>query len=102
MNKGSAATKSNPHKGISRYDSDEKRMHGWQARVQWRGRFRYKRFSDAVYGSEEDALEAAVDWRNEIEEDLGKPRTETWIRASGRLNDGTEWRRKRDDSVIVI
>jgi hypothetical protein len=81
---------SNPVKGISRYDSDEKRMHGWQARVQWDGDFAYKRFSDGVYGGSDEALEAAIEWRDEKEEELGKPRTEKWIRASG-VSNGIEW-----------
>jgi hypothetical protein len=81
---------SNPVKGISRYDSDEKRMHGWQARVQWDGDFVYKRFSDGVYGGSGEALIAAIEWRNEKEAELGKPRTEKWIRASG-VSNGIEW-----------
>lgn len=86
----SKKVQSNPVKGISRYDSDEKRMHGWQARVQWDGDFAYKRFSDGVYGGSDEALEAAIEWRDEKEQELGKPRTEKWIRASG-VSNGIEW-----------
>lgn len=82
----------NPAKGVSRYDSDKKRMHGWQVRVQWAGEHSYKRFSDEEYGGPDAALEAAIEWRNEIEEQFGKPRTEKWIRASG-VSYGKEWRR---------
>lgn len=85
----------NPVKGVSRYDSEEKRMHGWQARVQWDGEAAYKRFADGVYGGPEEALEAAIEWRDETEKELGKPRTEKWIRASG-ISNGVAWR--RDDT----
>lgn len=81
---------SNPVKGISRYDSEEKRMHGWQARVQWDGDAAYKRFADGQYGGPDEALEAAIEWRNEVEEEMGKPRTELWIRASG-VSNGVPW-----------
>lgn len=81
---------SNPVKGISRYDSEKKRMHGWQARVQWDGESAYKRFADGTYGGPEEALEAAIEWRNEMEKEFGKPRTERWIRASG-VSNGVEW-----------
>ena len=84
---------SNPVKGISRYDSDAKRMHGWQVRVQWDGQSAYKRFADGVYGSPEESLDAAIEWRNEMEAEYGKPRTERWIRASG-ISNGIEWRRE--------
>ncbi len=95
MAKKGKKLESNPVKGISRYDSEEKRMHGWQARVQWDGESAYKRFADGVHGSPEAALEAAVEWRDEKEKEFGKPRTEKWIRASG-VSNGVEWRRKDD------
>jgi len=82
----------NPVKGISRYDSDGKRMHGWQARVQWDGESAYKRFADGVYGGPDESLEAAIEWRDQMEDEFGKPRTEKWIRASG-ISNGVEWRR---------
>jgi hypothetical protein len=86
----------NPVKGISRYDSEAKRMHGWQVRVQWDGQAAYKRFADGVYGSPEEALDAAIEWRNVMESDFGKPRTERWIRASG-VSNGIEWRREEKE-----
>ncbi len=76
------AQKQNPAKGISRYDNDRKRMHGWQARVQWEGQAAYKRFSDKSHGGPEEALAAAIEWRDETEHAFGKPRTERWIRSS--------------------
>ena len=87
---------SNPTKGVSRYDSEEKRMHGWQARVQWDGQFAYKRFADGVHGGPEEALEAAIEWRDEMEEEFGKPRTEKWIRASG-VSNGVPWEHESKD-----
>jgi len=79
-----------PPKGISRID-DDKRNHGWRVRVQWRGKFRSRRFADLYYGSAEKSLDAAVIWRDKAEDEMGKPRTERWIRSSGVHRGGKRW-----------
>ncbi len=64
------------YKGISRVDRTRKRTHGWYVRVRLNGQIFAKFFSDNVFDSSADALLAAIDWRDETERDLGKPRTE--------------------------
>lgn len=49
---------------------------GWQARVPWKGQRHTKWFSDAEHGGKEKARLAAIDWRNDKERRLRKPRSE--------------------------
>lgn len=64
------------YKSISRIDSELKNMHGWYVRVYFNGEIHARYFSDARYDSAEHALEEAINFRNETEAALGKPRTE--------------------------
>ncbi len=64
------------HRGISRIDSDVKKMHGWYVRVMFNGQTRSKFVSDKLQGGREDALAAAIECRNGFEQELGKPRTD--------------------------
>lgn len=80
-----------PPKGIGRIDDDDNRVHGWRVRVQWRGKFRSRRFADLAHGSAEKSLDAAVLWRDKIEDEMGKPRTERHIRSSGVHRGGKRW-----------
>jgi hypothetical protein len=64
------------YKGITRLDRPRKKMHGWYVRVYLAGKSHAKYFSDVAYDGEQEALLAAIDWRDETEKDLGKPRTE--------------------------
>lgn len=64
------------YKSISRIDIPNKKTHGWYVRVWYKGKMHSKFFSDKLYDCSEEALEAAVQYRNEIERKIGKPRTE--------------------------
>ena len=66
------------HKGISRIDSPAKKMHGWYVRVRYNNETRSKFISDKQHGGREAALQRAVECRNELEQELGKPRTD-WV-----------------------
>ncbi len=66
------------HKGVSRIDSPQKRMHGWYVRVRFDNETKSKFLSDKVYGGTEAALQKAVECRNELEREMGKPRTD-WV-----------------------
>ncbi|HEX8650212.1 MAG TPA: hypothetical protein VF708_05175 [Pyrinomonadaceae bacterium] len=66
------------HKGISRIDSPQKKMHGWYVRVRLKNITKSKFISDQKHGGKEAALEKAVECRNQLERELGKPRTD-WV-----------------------
>lgn len=77
------------HKGVSRIDHPAKQMHGWYVRVPFRGQIHSKFFSDSKHGGKEKALKKAVQWRNKIEREIGKPRTDRpVVTASPRNNTG--------------
>lgn len=64
------------HKGISRIDCPERKTVGWYVRVRLKNVTRSKFVSDSKHGGRESALEAAVELRNRLEQELGKPRTD--------------------------
>jgi hypothetical protein len=66
------------HKGVSRIDSPQKKMHGWYVRVRFNHETRSKFVTDKAHGGREAALAKAVECRDEMERDLGKPRTD-WV-----------------------
>jgi hypothetical protein len=66
------------YKGISRIDSPQKKMHGWYVRVRLKHVTKSKFINDEKHGGKEAALEKAVACRNQLEEELGKPRTD-WV-----------------------
>jgi len=66
------------HKGISRIDSPAKKMHGWYVRVRYNNETKAKFLSDKLHGGREEALARAVECRNQMEQELGKPRTD-WV-----------------------
>lgn len=66
------------HKGISRIDCPERKTVGWYVRVRLKKITKSKFISDSKYGGKEAALDAAVACRNELEKELGKPRTD-WV-----------------------
>ncbi len=68
-------------KSISRIDQPEKNNHGFYVRVSFRGQQHRKFFSDAKYGGDEGALDAAIAYRNSLERDLGKPHTDRMVLA---------------------
>jgi hypothetical protein len=53
-------------------------MHGWYVRVRLNNETRSKFFSDKLHGGKETALARAVECRNQLEVDMGKPRTD-WV-----------------------
>jgi len=66
------------HKNISR-SKGKKAGPGLQVSVQWKKEIRYMFFPDSSFDSPAETLLAAIDWRDEIEIELGKPRTERRI-----------------------
>lgn len=66
------------HKGISRIDCPEKKTVGWYVRVRLKKVTKSKFISDKAHGGKEAALLTAVECRNQLEKELGKPRTD-WV-----------------------
>ena len=67
------------HKGISRIDCPERKTVGWYVRVRLKNITRAKFISDSLHGGKDAALEKAVECRNQLEQELGKPRTDCVI-----------------------
>jgi len=84
------------YKSISRIDVEAKQMHGWYVRVYYQNKMYSKFFSDSRYDGVDEALEAAIDYRNALEKKLGKPRTErTVVTLSPRNTSGAVGVRRR-------
>ncbi|HEX8143785.1 MAG TPA: hypothetical protein VF553_14395 [Pyrinomonadaceae bacterium] len=66
------------HKGISRIDCPERKTVGWYVRVRLKNVTKSKFISDKLYGGKEAALQKAVECRDQLEQELGKPRTD-WV-----------------------
>ncbi len=64
------------YKSISRIDVPQKRTHGFQVRLWFNNQMYNKFFNDNHYNTREETLQAAVEYRNELEAELGKPRSE--------------------------
>jgi hypothetical protein len=64
------------HKGISRIDCPERKTVGWYVRVRLKKVTKSKFISDSKYGGKEEGLKAALECRNQLEKELGKPRTD--------------------------
>lgn len=91
------SAKTTRHKGITRVDvmaghhPDGRRRrasHGYMARVIWQGKIYIKWFADARHGDRLGAFVAAVEWRNQQEQRVGKPRTEVLVIGKARTNTG--------------
>lgn len=67
------------HKGITRVDYPPKKTYGYMVRVAWKGEIHQKFFSDKRCGDRLAALGAAIEWRNQKEIEIGKPRTERMV-----------------------
>lgn len=74
------------HKNITRVDHPKSRTHGYSVRIMWKGERRAKFFSDGAYGDRMGAFFAAIEWRDETEKELGKPRTERLVLGMPRSN----------------
>lgn len=68
--------KTTRHKNITRIDHPAKRTFGYNVRVAWKGQKYGKFFSDQKHGDRLGALAAAIEWRDNKEKEIGKPRTE--------------------------
>lgn len=67
------------HKGISRIDCPERKTVGWYVRVRLNNVTKSKFVSDAKNGGKAEALKKAIICRNQLETELGKPRTDAII-----------------------
>jgi len=63
------------HKDIARIDQESKRTHGWYVRVRFLGKTHSKFFSDKKCGGRYSSLLSAISWRDKIEKNIGKIRT---------------------------
>lgn len=77
-------------KGLTRCDYPERSMVGYMVRVNWNGQRRQAFFSDKKYGDRLAALDAALQWRNKTEAELGKPRTEQQVIGKTTSNTGVQ------------
>ncbi len=79
---------SSGYKDISRIDNPRRKTHGWYVRVRFKGQAYSKFFSDVVHKGEVRALNMAVRYRNQLEREIGKPRTDRIVMA-GHARSGT-------------
>ena len=88
------------HKGISRIDCEQKRMHGWYVRVQFRKQKRAKFVSDQKYGGKEAALQKAIEYRNRMMEELGRPLTDLVVVGTNPRNKSGGGGRQADGEEV--
>lgn len=74
------------YKGISRIDQPSRNTFGWYVRVMFNKKTRCKFFSDKAHGSRKKALEAAIEYRNKAEKELGRPRTDRLVSSRSKRN----------------
>jgi hypothetical protein len=74
------------YKGISRIDQPSRNTFGWYVRVMFNGKQRSKFFSDQANGGRDNALKEAVKYRNLLEVEMGKPRTDRTVVAHNPRN----------------
>lgn len=85
-------------KSIYRVDQDAKNSHGWNVIIVWKKKPYPKWFSDAKYGDDPvKAKRAARRHRNELEKQLGKPRTDRIV-----VGDAKHIRRRLKAGVPVF
>ncbi|HVF85330.1 MAG TPA: hypothetical protein VM821_05065 [Abditibacteriaceae bacterium] len=65
-------------KSISRIETPK--HCAWYVRIYFEGAYVRKTFSDSVYNGKEDALREALEWRDQMELRMGKPRTDRSVR----------------------
>jgi len=63
------------YKNLTRIETSPKHRPGYLVRVTWAKKTYTKYFADAAYGDRLGSLAAAVEWRDQIEREVGKPRT---------------------------
>ena len=69
-------------KGVTRIDDPGGHGVGWYARVTFRGKTWSKYFADGAHKGTLPAFRKALNWRNEKEKELGKPRTDRVFSAN--------------------
>lgn len=82
------------HKSVSRIDQPEKHTHGWYVRVRFNGKEISKFFPDKQFGGKSRSLQGAIEFRDETERKLGKPRTDRFVVGRGT--------RKKDVGVRLV
>jgi len=73
-------------KGISRFDRSD--AHGYHAKVYLKGTMHSKLFSDSIWGGPEKTRDAAILWRNEKENEIGKIRSNKHVAGLQPTNTG--------------
>jgi hypothetical protein len=63
------------YKNLTRIETSPKHRPGYLVRVTWAKKTYTKYFADTAYGDRLGSLAAAVEWRDQIEREVGKPRT---------------------------
>jgi hypothetical protein len=76
------------HKNLTRIEAGEKNRPGYLVRVRWQQQSRGKFFADAAHGDRLGALAAALAWRDQVEQELGKPRTSVNVVGAAASNTG--------------
>ncbi|MBC8318421.1 MAG: AP2 domain-containing protein [Desulfobulbaceae bacterium] len=76
------------HKHISRDENKNRTSYGWYCRVTYQKKLHRKYFADKKFGGKEQALKAAISWRNAKEQELGIPRTDRLLYTKSRSNTG--------------
>jgi hypothetical protein len=61
-----AAQRKSKHRNISRVDNAEKRMHSWRVDFRRRNESVIRIFSDGIHGGKEEALAAAIAYRDQL------------------------------------
>ena len=72
-------------KSISRIET--LKHNAWYVRIFYQGAYVRKTFSDTIYGGKDNALVEAVAWRDEMEKQMGKPRTDRSVRKKNLAED---------------
>lgn len=73
---------------IARIDIEAKQTHGWQVRITRQRKRHTKFFSDSVYGDEDKALEAAIEYRDQLKDELPEALTGHVMAAKARSTSG--------------
>jgi hypothetical protein len=63
------------YKNLTRIETSPKHRPGYLVRVTWARKTHTKYFADAAYGDRLGSLAAAVEWRDQVEREVGKPHT---------------------------
>ena len=73
-------------RNIHRMDDDARRTHAWLVRVQRKGQVTIKMFSDGVYGGKQNALSAALEYRDFLTLAPSQAEHNLWHRTIVRRN----------------